>query len=364
MSLDDYDFEGLAVDTNVFIDNKFDFSGKKLGLLKQYLDSDVEYLVPKVLYLEMLKHYEEQCKEERKIARAGLNSLAYFWEAIDNIRDLRNIVNNASHAKEKLDSFLADTGADVISCNDIDIDEMLSLYGEVKPPFEISKKDEFPDAIAVFALEKWAEENSTMVLFVSNDKGVKKYCDNSEFVKVTPSLAEAYEYYLRDNRIFARYILQHAEELDLERKISEELETYVNDHEVDPDAESYYYWELSEGYAEFSSFQLAGHQESMRVVEISDDDVVIEASGLVSYTVHAFFDLYQRDSIDRDYFKIGQAKIQSREDEYVEVMLSFLKDSMNDRDSLEIMAMDFSPIMNDLYYSDLEPDWEPEPEFE
>jgi len=359
MPLDNYDFTALAVDTNIFISNQFDFSGKKLGLLKRYRGSEVLVLIPRILYFEMLKHYEEKCQKERVKAQKGINSLSRFWGMIDNAEDLLARIENSGYADRKLMAFVNEIGADIISCDGIDVEKMIKLYNDAAPPFEDSKKkkEEFPDAIALLVLEQWAKNADSMVLFVSEDKKVQEFCENSNYVKATANLTDAYQYFLRDEDLLSRHLLENIRQFNLQEKISERLKGYVEDQMLEPEGESAFSFELSESYAEFSSFALEECDDCYKILDMDADDVVIEVYGTVKYIVHATFELYKYDSIDRDYVKMGTSSIKSPEGEEISVIITFSKGVFNLLQDLDIVDMEFPSVMDDLRYEDLEPDW-------
>jgi hypothetical protein len=59
------------------------------------------------------------------------------------------------------------------------MDTVVDMYFKLKAPFEEKKRAEFPDAIALVSLERWAELNKLKILVVSYDSGWEEYCASS-----------------------------------------------------------------------------------------------------------------------------------------------------------------------------------------
>ena len=61
-------------------------------------------------------------------------------------------------------------------------DEVIRRYFATEPPFSTKerKKSEFPDALALLSLERWATQNKSLVLLVSADGDWKKLVEQSE----------------------------------------------------------------------------------------------------------------------------------------------------------------------------------------
>lgn len=106
----------------------------------------------------------------------------------------------------------------------------MEMYFSTEPPFETGKdkKNEFPDAIALLALEGWAEKNKINIIAVSQDKGWKNYSEGSDRITLISSLAEALEKFQPHNKV-ASIIFQIREDslLDGENHVLEEIEQAI-----------------------------------------------------------------------------------------------------------------------------------------
>ena len=78
----------------------------------------------------------------------------------------------------RFDAFAAATGLTVVQSGPlVSVDRLLVDYFVANPPFATNavKKSEFPDAIVLHALEKWATDRATKILIVAKDGDWKSY---------------------------------------------------------------------------------------------------------------------------------------------------------------------------------------------
>lgn len=70
--------------------------------------------------------------------------------------------------------------------------QVLGDYFGAKPPFEqnAKKKHEFPDAFSLIALHDWCRDTGENIYVVSQDKGVRAYCEKSGWLIHIPTLPD------------------------------------------------------------------------------------------------------------------------------------------------------------------------------
>lgn len=80
-------------------------------------------------------------------------------EDIDKFRNAFQAPKDA--VKNRIERFQKETRLRFIRADRADMERLVNSYFKPLPPFESSgdKKNEFPNAIALLSLEKWAEEN-------------------------------------------------------------------------------------------------------------------------------------------------------------------------------------------------------------
>ena len=104
---------------------------------------------------------------------------------ISKIENLDNIFNELIN---QLNQFLKDANVEVISVNDVSPGFIFDMYFKVIPPFE-KKRDEFPDAFSLVALENCFKQQNKIVCIVSGDEDLKNYSENSDTLIYEASLS-------------------------------------------------------------------------------------------------------------------------------------------------------------------------------
>lgn len=169
---------------------------------------------------------------------------------------------------------------------------MLEAYFSAKPPFA-TKKSEFPDAIALQALERWAEEEDLQLLVVSKDGDWRQYCKDTPRLVVVDDLALALSYFHQNAEVACARLVQrlHAGALDLSSQLADAAQSAVERINFIPEVSSGYFFDAEMGEVEVKGIELnrdAYGTGPFRVVDKPDDDLlVVEAEIDVTVDVSA-----------------------------------------------------------------------------
>ena len=157
--------DAITVDTNVFRINGWRLEGGLLAQLAQFREGSVQFIMSEVVIREIHKYLKIEARKAgdaiekaRRVSRkTGLMS-PKEWEQLDKLVKTAKLVDEA--AKDRLGTFIGKTGMTVIPATHADMGELVRRYFGPLAPFENSgkKKNEFPDAIALLSMEKWAEQ--------------------------------------------------------------------------------------------------------------------------------------------------------------------------------------------------------------
>jgi hypothetical protein len=236
----------------------------------------------------------------------------------------------------RLEAFIKTTGAVVITAAGIDVDMLLSLYFETEPPFEGTgdKKAEFPDAIALLSLEKWAEEQEVQLLAVSKDAGWRNFGKGSSHIDVLENLADALTHFQPHNS--ATNIVDALRQQIVTSAKSETLDTLsefiidtTNEAEVDVEYSSAIHAELEQTEVHYISHEFLRDMEDRPIVDV----IRIQANWLslrlrvqIQYEIQAYFSMSVWDSIDREYVSIGSSSAVAKNSYTSDVLLSLTGD--------------------------------------
>lgn len=232
--------EYVFLDTSEFVSASFNFNSPQLkGLKEKAENGSIRLLTTDVVYREVgnriAKYADEAFRKVGKLVQG------------DDFRTLRHLLPNLTKevagikfdeikkiSQEKFDSYLKEAGVTVLSTDEIRGKAILDLYFEKKPPFgEGKKKDEFPDAFTLLALQEWAAKERRKAYVISNDGDVRSFAEASPNLLLTDSSPQ-----------FLQLITEHEQnkaDFDLfielfnfnyEDDLREEVERIVSNYEV------------------------------------------------------------------------------------------------------------------------------------
>lgn len=185
----------VAIDTNLVVRQRFQFGRGLLAVLGQFTAANIKILVADVVLREIRSHHlmalEDAEQQLRKAAKA-LRELGLLDAETNAIMSAAEGKCLKSSGALKLEEFLHSIEAEVLDSSELaDLAEVQDMYFQRRPPFEEKKKHEFPDAIALSALETWSCSNSTDVLLLTEDRGWISYADGSSRLHHGLEVAEA-----------------------------------------------------------------------------------------------------------------------------------------------------------------------------
>jgi len=185
-------FSGLTFDTHTVMSNSFEFDTGLLAQLKQFKGGPVRIVVSDVIVREIEKHLVEKTKKIRDAIELAHRDGVRFGLVTGKNGPVAGI-DAEKIAKDRLQTFLNEIGAEIVPTDAVSLEGVLQRYFRSAPPFSIEKgkKKEFPDAIALLALEAWAENLDTEILAVSGDSDWAKFATASAHVRHEADLSAA-----------------------------------------------------------------------------------------------------------------------------------------------------------------------------
>lgn len=190
----------------------------------------------------------------------------------------------------------------------------MQAYFERRPPFAASgkKKNEFPDAVALFSIAAWAELNSTQVIVVSKDSDWKDYCRQRERLILVEDLVMALGIFQLED---ASEICQHLSDRVLNNELSglnEWIEDAINDEldaaELSPLASSNFRYEHDYTSFDLQSFAIRGPAMGgpvFQAINYEDERIVVEAVAVADVSIKFEFSFSTYDSVDQEEISLG-----------------------------------------------------------
>jgi hypothetical protein len=367
------DFGAISVDNATLKGEGYKFNEGLLKQMCQFESSPVRVIQTDIVHNEAVKHIGDEISKARasvdQVLRSAEKHLKIDSDKIQNARDLLSVKgDNSSIASQRLEEFYRWIGAEVIKSSEhIDFDQLMEMYFGTKAPFESGKdkKNEFPDAIALLSLEKWAEQNSVNVIAVSPDKGWKCYSDNSNRITVISSLSEALEKFLPHNKVSS--IISHIREdwiLDEKNHILDQIEQAIIESidraDINVEASSSFYYDYEDVFATYIEHQLLSDQSGLvaiNIVRIEEDSIVLRVCANVACEVEASFDFFVRDSIDRDYVSLGSLVCSTKESYDTDILITLTGDFSQGFEDIKVSEIEVLETIGSADFGEIEPDW-------
>jgi len=161
----------ITLDTCIF--ESFGFNvDNMLKRMEPFIKRD--FILSEIVVMELKAHYEVAYGATSRSFANFQKTFTRFsqdqnvMEQIHNLSDSLRNVKTDGH--DSLENFIARTNAKVIPFGNITLEYVVNAYFNTAAPFRTGKKkSEFPDAIALYSLDKWAANNKRRIMAISAD---------------------------------------------------------------------------------------------------------------------------------------------------------------------------------------------------
>lgn len=366
-------YAALTIDANVVYGQSFDFDHGLLGQLRQFAQSEAEFVLSDIVREELRRKMREMARASsdrlKSTVREGQDRGVLPTAQNENAEALLQALLQPNVAADlRLVRFARSTGAVIVSSETVTGADLSRLYFGALPPFETTgaKKAEFPDAIALLALEGWAKEHGR-ILAVSSDRGWRDYAATSEYIDVVDDLGEALAVFQAQDPAQAAVVtvtemfrrMAVGELQGLSNSLRARLEGVIESAEFTPEATAYQQLEMDLAGVQVHSIDFppnfAGDYD-VTVVRLEDETVVFTLPITADLSVETHFVLNHWDSIDREYIRIDSQDIQSRQTLDLNALITFTGNLQNP-DELEIDEVELTGFLPEIDYGEIEPDF-------
>lgn len=355
----------ISIDTSVVERHQYGFESGILAKMSQFSRIDTTHLALDIVLHEMRVHLKKEADLVRNQVKNALKPLGNSWgidkeKRIEALRILFGDQSGGSRTDDRLQEFLDDSSATVLPCAEfVGLSDLLSRFIETKPPFgnKEAKKHEFPDAIALLALEGWAIKNDTTVIAVSSDGDWKQFCSESEYIYYVDDLAHALSVFQggADEAAALFETLLHNRRIEnLDATILDAISEQSDKININFEASSNWYYEADLDHIDFAfETALADQIETFDVVEYENNTLVLKTNLTIDLTANFDVSFEHWDSIDREYIGIGSSAVAHTE----ALDLSLIITVFFENGSATIESVELLPISTTMDFGDIEPDW-------
>lgn len=360
--------KAISIDTSIFDQKQRGLEWGLLKRLQQFKDSPISFLLPEIVHKELAAHLLKDATESMNVLVKTLKSMSTPWylsqDSRNQILEIATRQKSAdAMAKSRVDSFLVATGAVSVNTADhVSIIEVLDRYFDQQPPFgqKEGKKHEFPDALALLTLERWAELNATSILVVSRDADWQTYCEESARLIGIDDLAEALGCFQEQEAgYFCSIIAKDIDEGDPHGFlviIQSAVRNKDDSVEVSIDADSQFKCESDWIETRFTDVII--HISTLEPVEYDGKTLVASLTVEITTDITVDFSFEKWDGIDREYVGMGSTQVTTSESLSVEVLVTFGGTLPH---APVIEDVEVGTISASVSFYDLEPDWMSDP---
>ena len=320
------DYHALCIDTNIFRETGYALDKGLPAQLGQFAQSPVQVVISEIVHREMKRHLAEIISKARAALEKGLKEVQQEMQVSEGAatrarKAILTSETDAEIAQRRLEKFYESCGATVLPVDSVTSREVLERYFNQEPPFAATgdKKQEFPDAYALMSVEKWADEQEFKVLVVSHDKGWREFCEKSERLIFRNDLGSALKLFQPHNAAsqllteLNACLLSGVDVAGLVDAMTDGIKESVEAMEIEVNADSRFYWEPSEVYAEYKSHefrQLTDNYVDIDLVRVTEQEVVVRIPAEITCDVYASFSLSMTDPIDKDQIGMGSQSLE------------------------------------------------------
>ena len=157
------EYSAITIDTSIFHKYGYRFYWGLLKSLRQFSKGPIQLVLSDIVLGEIKSHLIAQLSEAQRMVKRGAKDIIQFINP--ELPESKSLVDTYSKmdspeqiASQIVNDFLRLCKVEIIhSSNYLNVDDLLTKYFAVSPPFsnKEKKKHEFPDAITLLSLDKW-----------------------------------------------------------------------------------------------------------------------------------------------------------------------------------------------------------------
>lgn len=185
----------ITVDTNIFDEKGLQLNSPTLQVLASLRGKPIKFILSGTVAQEILAHIEKAMASALRAAKKEIGQALHAFETEAPTRDeLLDLISNgrtvSEASRQRFDKYINDTGCEVL--NDPNLADLAVIFDDYfakRPPF--GSKSEFPDALALNALERLAKDRQVGILVVSKDGDWRSFCVKSDHLYHVPNIERA-----------------------------------------------------------------------------------------------------------------------------------------------------------------------------
>ena len=364
----------LSIDSSIFRAHGCRLESGVLRQLDQFRDSAINLVVSDVVRSEVIRYLADLLTEVKRDVDAALSRAVDHWrydqrEATEVKEIIFKGVEPSELAHARFASFEEDAGVNIVEVdNSVKISELMQRYFNGLPPFSAAgkKKYEFPDAIALMALEAWAISNQTKAIVCSKDNDWKSFCKESPCLLHVEDLRDALGLFqLEEAKDICRHLSERyksGELGDLYDSLEEALDAELVATNFYPQASSSFGFRLDSSFVstwEDFSLELIDSEGSLfQPINFDGSELVVVASMEAMVTIESSFLFNTYDSVDREEIFLGSGNCAAETKLYFSAVVTFSGQLQSIGGEVDIEGVEVSlESSTNIDCGEIEPEW-------
>jgi hypothetical protein len=353
----------ISIDTSIFDQKRLQLNSATMQAFAGLKKRPFSFLLSGTVAKEVLVHLEKAAADALQSAKKAIGQALFSFETKTPERDaLLAQISGGRSAKEasaeRWAKYIKDTGCEVLVDTDlVNIATVYDGYFAGEPPFGSGrKKDEFPDALALNALEQTAAGRGAGILIVSQDGDWKAYCEKSTRLYIVPEIERALALVtnapLGLRKAIFDWIANDADDVEnFKAEIShnaERIDFSVNAHPTHGEVE------ISTWDGEFQSL-VWPDEEEIDIIELLEPTengalrVVASLPLILTVKVPIELDFSIYDSVDRESLGMGGRMIEVEEDIYVRTAVTLDVHGLgSDDEEIEFVESELGKVFHEV----------------
>ncbi|HFF8549850.1 TPA: PIN domain-containing protein [Kluyvera cryocrescens] len=362
----------ITLDTSIYIHHHYGFEVGILSKLSQFKNTEIKFIVVDMIQHETLSHLIEEAKKNKAETKNSLKVIGNSWgvtpQRRQELMDELFTSNEDEISKARFDDFKKKAGAREIKCAELSsLSKVIDLYFNKIAPFAIKKdkKNEFPDALALSALEVWAESHNTKILAVSKDNDWKEFCETSPLLYFIDELSNALTAFNSNASVNIINALKTINIDELNKEIIESIPHQLYNLTVDIEASSSFYYDVESSELTMVDDQqqpindLEKFLSTLSIIDTEEEFFSVQYTVNCNVDIETTLDFNTWDGIDKEFIGMGGGIFNNSEDIDIDIIINFNKDGNDiEIDSIEVIS---SSITIDL--GEVGPDWMNSPDY-
>ena len=188
----------ISVDTSIFDQKRLNLDSAVMQAMAGLRALSIDFIMSGLVAKEVKNHLQRSAQDALQQAKKSIGKVLFSYQTEKPTRD--EILEQITGAKSAEDTsndrwmrYLSDTGCQLIDDQSlVDTSTLFDAYFAGDPPFGTQrKKDEFPDTLALHALERTAAERGSGMLIVSKDHDWRAFCEKSANLYIVSEIERA-----------------------------------------------------------------------------------------------------------------------------------------------------------------------------